>query len=153
MNYSLVTLTEFHILGIAVRTTNQEGKSQNDIGALWEKFMNENMLEKIPDKNSSDIYCLYTDYESDFNGAYTTLLGCKVNSLANIPAGLTGKTILPAAYRSYISKGKIPDCVVATWIHIWQSGVKRKYQADFDVYSAKAQDQENAEVVTYLSIA
>jgi predicted transcriptional regulator YdeE len=152
MNYSLVTLTEFQIIGIAVRTTNQNGKSQNDIGALWGKFMSENIFEKIPDKQSADIYCVYTDYESDFNGAYTTILGCKVNSLANIPEGFIGKNIPTTEYRLYISKGKIPDAVVVTWMHIWQSGVKRKYQADFDVYGPKSQDQENAEVSTYLSV-
>ena len=152
MNYSLVTLTEFDIIGIAVRTTNQNRQSQNDIGALWRKFMNENILERIPDKESANIYCIYTDYENDFNGGYTTILGCKVNVLANIPEGCIGRTIQAAAYHLYISKGKIPDCVVATWMHIWQSEIKRKWQADFDVYGPKSQDRENAEVTTYLSV-
>ncbi|HZV12359.1 MAG TPA: effector binding domain-containing protein, partial [Candidatus Kapabacteria bacterium] len=37
--FDLITLDEFNIIGISVRTTNQNGQSQKDIGELWEKFM------------------------------------------------------------------------------------------------------------------
>jgi len=152
MNYKVTTLGEEKFIGIAVRTTNKNNQSQKDIGDLWGKFMSQNLVENIPNRVSSDIYCIYTDYESDFNGAYTTILGCKVSSVENVPAGFVSKTIPATTYHIYTSIGKLPECVVHTWVYIWQSDIKRKYAADYDVYGPRAQDTEHAEVETYLSV-
>jgi len=107
----------------------------------------------IPNKENSDIYCIYTNYENDFNGLYTTILGCKVNSFDNLPNDFFNITIPSTKYQVYKSIGKLPDCVVTTWSAIWQSNINRKYVADFDVYGQKAHNKENAEVHTYVSIA
>jgi predicted transcriptional regulator YdeE len=147
-----IEIEEFKVIGISVRTTNQNGQSQNDIGNLWSKFMGQNLIELIPNKNSNDIYCIYTNYESDFNGLYTTILGCKVNSFDNIPEGFISWTIPKTKYQVYKSTGKLPDSVVKTWTNIWQSDISRKYVADFEVYGQKSQNPENAEVDTYVSI-
>ena len=50
------------IAGIAVRTTNQDGRAQTDIRNLWTKFMSENIAGQIAARLSDDIYCVYTDY-------------------------------------------------------------------------------------------
>ena len=147
-----IEIEEFKVIGISVRTTNQNGQSQNDIGNLWSKFMGQNLIEEIPNKKSEDIYCIYTNYESDFNGLYTTILGCRVNSFDNIPEGFISWTIPKTKYNVYKSTGKLPDSVVKTWTDIGQSDISRKYAADFDVYGQKSQNQESAEVNTYVSI-
>lgn len=152
MTYVTIDLEQFSVIGIAVKTTNQDGQAQNDIGGLWQRFFNDSISNQIPNKVSDDIYCIYTNYESDVNGAYTTILGCKVASLENIPEGFTGKTIPKATFQLYKSIGKLPDSVLATWGHIWQTPIERKYLADFDVYGPRSQDPNNAEVETYLSI-
>ncbi len=154
MNNSIqiIDLASFDLIGIAVRTANANGQAQKDIGELWGKFMGQNIIETIPNKVSYDIYCVYTDYESDENGAYTTILACKVSSLDVIPEGLVAKQIPATKYQAHTASGKLPDCVVATWTHIWQTPIARKYMADFDVYGEKAQNPENAEVITYLSV-
>jgi len=152
MKYETLELPRFFIVGISVRTTNKDGQSQKDIGDLWGKFMGQNIKAQIHNKESVDTYCVYTDYESDFNGKYTTILGCKVKSLDSIPAGMIGIAVAPTTFRVYISKGKIPECVVNTWMGIWKEQPERKYTADFDVYGPKAQDIANAEVETYLSV-
>lgn len=140
------------VMGIAVRTTNQNQQAQTDIGALWQRFFGENLLSRIPGKISEDIYCVYTDYETDANGPYTTILGCKVASLQGLPEGFVGKTIPEATYRLYRSAGKLPDCVLATWGQIWQALIERSYLADFDVYGPGSQDPNHAVVETYLSV-
>src|SRR6476646_8170492 len=140
MHYETKTLEAFHLIGIAVRTTNENGQSQKDIGLLWERFFKENIAAQIPTKESDAVYCVYTNYESDANGAYTTLLGCKVTALQTIPEGLTGIIIPGTTYQVYTSVGKLPDSVLATWRHIWQAPINRSYLADFDVYGEKAQD-------------
>jgi predicted transcriptional regulator YdeE len=153
MSYFVTTeLSEFKIIGIDVRTTNQNGQSQKDIGDLWGKFMRENIIQQIPTKVNDDTYCVYTDYENDANGFYTTILGCAVSSLDHIPGGFASKIITASKYRVYKSTGKLPDCVVETWMDIWQLNIERKFSADFDVYGPKSQDPENAEVDTYVSI-
>jgi|ERR1017187_3768469 predicted transcriptional regulator YdeE len=147
-----IELAEFKVIGISVRTTNENGQSQNDIGNLWAKLMGQNLIEQIPNKDTNDIYCIYSDYERDFKGPYTAMLGCRVNSFEKIPAGFSYRTIPKTRYQVYKSTGKLPDCVVMTWINIWKSTIERKYIADFDLYGQRAQDPEHAEVHTYVSI-
>lgn len=147
-----VELDQFPIIGVSVKTSNKNGQSQKDIGDLFATFMQENVFEKIPNKATGDIYCVYTEYEGDFNAPYTAIIGCKVFSLENIPDKLVGKTIPKTKYQVYKSVGKLPDCVGETWNKIWQSDIDRKYIADFDVYGPQSQDPMNAEVDTYLSI-
>ncbi|HJP64383.1 MAG TPA: effector binding domain-containing protein, partial [Mucilaginibacter sp.] len=62
MQYTLADQEKFYIAGIAVKTINKNDRSSQDIGSLWERFMSENIMEKIPGKLSDDIYCVYTDY-------------------------------------------------------------------------------------------
>ena len=152
MKYETKELSQFYIVGISVRTTNQNGQSQKDIGDLFTKYMIGNSAAQIHNKVSEDTYCVYTDYESDANGKYTTLLGCRVKSLDSIPAGMVGIIVPKSKYNVYTSTGKLPDCVVSTWMGIWSTDIKRKYAADFDVYGPKAMNPANAEVETYLSV-
>ena len=99
----------FSIAGISVRTTNQKGQSQKDIGGLWTRFTNENLQQQLQNKTSDDIYCVYTDYETDHTGFYTAILGCKVHSLTQIPDGFVGITIVPDKYQVYFLEGKFPQ--------------------------------------------
>ncbi len=148
-----MNIESFKIIGISVRTTNENGKSSQDIGTLWERFYKENVASKILGKISEDIYSVYTDYESDYKGSYTTIIGCKVNSLNNIPEGMTGKEIEDNNYKVYTAKGKMPDAVVNQWMEIWSdSELKRAYTSDFEVYGEKSQDPANAEVDIYIAV-
>jgi predicted transcriptional regulator YdeE len=146
------TLGTFYIIGISVKTTNANNKALKDIGDLFGYFAGNNVVQKIPNKMTEDIYCVYTDYESDFNGPYTTIIGCKVSSLSDIPDGLIGKTIPGSKYEIYISTGKLSIVLGKTWEGIWNSDINRRYSADFDIYGEKARDFENAEVYTYVSV-
>jgi predicted transcriptional regulator YdeE len=149
---TIVTLDAFYVIGISVRTTNMYNKALKDIGDLFGKFAGQNIMEKIPNKISEDIYCVYTDYESDFNGPYTTIVGCKVSSLIDIPTGLIGKTIAESKYEVYKSTGKLSISLAKTWEGIWSTDLNRRYSADFDIYAEKARDYENGEVDTYVAI-
>ncbi|MEL6134869.1 MAG: WYL domain-containing protein, partial [Bacteroidota bacterium] len=87
-----VQLDSFHFIGIAVRTSNEEGQAMRDIGQLWERFISQGLQEKIPSKTDTEVYIVYTDFESDHTGPYTTLLGCRVGELTAIPDGMEGRT-------------------------------------------------------------
>jgi len=143
---------EFFIIGISVRTINQNGQSKKDLMALWEQFEKDQVYFKIPDKLSTDFFCIYTDYETDYTGYYTAVLGYKVNSLTNIPEGFVGITVPGGKYNVYTLGGKCPQNVYVAWQQIWKSGAERRYTADFDQYSPNIVKFEDTEVKIYVGI-
>ena len=122
------------IAGIAVRTTNQDGRAQTDIRNLWTKFMSENIAGQIAARLSDDIYCVYTDYENDHRGWYTTVLGYQIES-PNDSDGMFTALIPKGTYRLYKPEGEVPGCVISTWHQIWSDCCGRNYIADYDLYS------------------
>lgn len=153
MSYKETTLEEFTVVGISVRTINKDGKGIKDIGELFHKFFSENIIATIPNKISSEFYCIYTDYESNFMGEYTTILGCKVSSAENLPEGFVVKHVPACKYHEYTAQGKIHEVVGQIWAQIWQApDTDRAYIADFDVYGAEAQNPEDALVTTFVSV-
>lgn len=146
-------IQKFNVIGISVRTTNENGQSGKDIPALWSQFMTEEIQSKIPNKVSEDLFCIYTDYEKDHTKPYTTILGCKVESLDVIPENMIGKTIESANYKELIAKGNLSEGIVFNkWLEIWNSDLDRSFTADFEVYGEKTQNPEKAEVAIYIAL-
>lgn len=147
------TINSCCIIGIAVQTTNENGHSAIDIPLLWQKFMAEGIMEKIPGKIDNTVYCIYTSYEKDHTKPYLTILGCKVESLAEIPEGMTGKIIETGNYIKYTAKGNLQQGIIFNeWVKIWNSGIDRSYTADFEIYGKKALNPENAEVDIFIAV-
>lgn len=133
-------LNPFKFIGISVRSSNTTGKAAEELGALWGRFFEEQIGGKIAGKITEDIYSIYTDYESDYTGEYTCLIGYQVESLANVAEGLLTREFTGGQYRKFEAKGKMPEAVVQTWQEIWANDayLDRKYTADFEVYGAKS---------------
>lgn len=143
----------FQVIGVSSRTTNENGQAAKDIEKLWEKFWGEKIQNQVPNKVSEDIYAVYTDYETDFNGPCTTIIGMAVSSLEQIPEGMVGVRIEETTYQRFVSKGKMPEAVFNTWIEIWANKkLNRTYKADFTVHGEKYYDGDKAEVETFISI-
>ena len=150
---SIQQIASFSVIGISVRTTNENGQSGTDIPALWEKFMSEGILEKIPNKVDHTLYCIYTDYEKDHTKPYTTILGCKVSDLTEIPDGMVSKTFSEASYERFVATGNLMHgAVFDEWTKIWDSDLNRSFTADFEVYDSRSQDPENAEVDIFVAV-
>ena len=92
------------IIGIATQTSNNDGQAIEDLGKLWAQFFGDNIIVKIPNAISSNIYSVYTDYESDFRGKYTTIIGLEVSTLDEIPEGMVGREFQPQIFKKYIAK-------------------------------------------------
>ncbi|MBB6501034.1 GyrI-like domain-containing protein [Pedobacter cryoconitis] len=147
------SVEQFYLIGIAVRTTNENEKAATDISKLWDRFLSENMIEQIPGKIDHTVYSVYTEYEKDFTKPYTTILGCRVANLNNVPDGFKGISIEGGNYMKFTAKGKLSDyIVIQEWMKIWNSGIQRIYTADFEVYGHKTSDPENAEVDIFIAI-
>ncbi|SHH25209.1 GyrI-like domain-containing protein [Flavobacterium johnsoniae] len=146
-------IKKFNVIGISIRTTNENGQSVKDIPALWNQFLTEEIITKIPNKTSNEIYCIYTDYKKDHTAPYTTILGCAVENLESIPEGMIGKTIENSNYEKFIAKGNLTEgAVYNEWVKIWNSDLKRAFTSDFEVYGEKAQYLKNAEVDIFIAI-
>ncbi|WP_340066830.1 GyrI-like domain-containing protein [Ascidiimonas aurantiaca] len=143
----------FKIVGITIKTTNQDGKAAEDLGKLWEQFYSQDISGKILNKKSDAIYSVYTDYESDYTGKYTCIIGLCVESLEQIPDGLTGREFESGEYRKFIAKGQMPKAVSETWQEIWKKDkeLNRTYTADFEIYGHRSQNGENAEIDIYIA--
>ncbi len=147
-----VNIDEFYVLGISVKTTNKNGQSAKDIGELWQRFMIEKIIDKVPDRLDDNIYCLYTDYQGDYTEPYTVILGCKVNSHASAIEGMTLKKVNGGVFTKFTAKGNLSEGVVYNeWAKIWNISSARVYDTDFEVYGKNAMNPENAEVDIFVA--
>ncbi|EKD52452.1 MAG: transcription activator effector binding protein [uncultured bacterium] len=152
MDHTQTTGPEIQIVGIALRTDNSPPGLQK-LGAHWQRFFAEKILEKIPNKASHEIYAVYTDYESDHTKAYTLILGAKVSeSGMPIPQGLVAHTIPNQAYTVVTANGSMPQALIQCWQEIWQSDLKRKFTTDFELYDENSNSGEGSEVKIYLAV-
>ncbi|WP_256009838.1 GyrI-like domain-containing protein [Desertivirga xinjiangensis] len=143
----------FNVIGIAVRTTNEDGKSSKDIPELWTRFMSENIPAQITGKLDECIYCLYTEYEKDHTRPYTTILGCRVDSIQEIPDGLVGRTVEEGMYNRFVAKGNLMEgAVFNEWLKIWNSDIDRAFTTDYEVYGEASQDPVNGEADIFVAV-
>ncbi len=148
-----VTVKAFEVIGISIRTTNENEQAAKDIGELWNKFMSEGIIEKIPNKVDNTIYSIYTEYESDYTKPYTTVLGCKVEHLNEIPNGMVGKSFKEGKYINFSTKGDLTKgLIINKWKEIWKMDLDRVYSADFEVFGEKAQNPNDAEIDILIAI-
>jgi predicted transcriptional regulator YdeE len=142
-----VKIEPFMIIGISVRTTNENNQGANEIADLWGKFLGQNVLLAIPNKIDNTIYSIYTDYESDNTKPYTAILGCKVSNLNSIPDEMIGKSFDGGNYVKLSAKGDLmKGLIVNKWTEIWEMDLDRAFTADFEVFGEKTQNPNDAEV-------
>jgi predicted transcriptional regulator YdeE len=155
----IVEQKDFIVVGIAARTNNsRESTPAGVIGKEWARFMQDGVLEKIPNKLDHSIVAVYTDYEGDHNADYTFVLGARVGSEADVPEGMVAKKIPAGRYAVFTSaKGPGPKVVPELWMKInslpkTATGGDRTYRADFEIYDKRAADPQNLQVDVYVGI-
>ena len=149
----------FTVVGISARTSNAREMTANGlIGPIWGRLMQDGLLAKIPNKADSNIVAVYTDYASDHNGEYTYVLGARVTSDADVPAGMVARHIPGGKYAVFTSeKGPAPKVVPGLWMKInslpqGSVGTERVYRADFEIYDKRATDPQNLQMDAYIGI-
>jgi predicted transcriptional regulator YdeE len=148
----------FSVVGLAVRTNNQqEATGQGEIPKLWQRFMQESTADKIPNRADHNLLAVYTDYESDQNGEYTYLIGARVASTADVPAGLTLKEIPAGSYAILQSEtGPLQEVMPKIWTKTWSMSAKdlggqRAFKADYEIYPPGF-DPQNAQITLYIGL-
>lgn len=152
MNYKTIEIESFYVAGISARTSENDGQSKKDISRLLSSFLEEEIIERIPNKLTYEIYCVYTDYENGSGGDYKVLWGCKVDSAENLPEGIEAVKIEGGKYRQYQSGGKTPEDIAGIWEEIRGSDAERAFKTDFDVYGSEDEDSEETNAAVYLSV-
>ncbi len=143
----------FYIIGLSVRTRNEDQHLTNDIHNLWDVFMKKETIHRIPNKLENTLYGVYTDYENRDSGYYTAIVGCKVSTLDTIPDGMIGITINNGTYSKFIAKGDVTkNAIPDTWAKIWKSNLSRTFSTDFEVYDERAINPVNAEVDIFVGV-
>jgi predicted transcriptional regulator YdeE len=149
MNPKVVEEPEFTVIGIEARTSNaREMSGTGVIANQWARFRKDNLLAQIPDKADAAILAVYSDYASDENEEYSFLIGARVSSAEQVPAGMVARQVPAGRYAIFTSeRGPVEKVVMTTWQKIWAApGIKRAYKVDFELYDERARDPKNAQV-------
>ena len=142
---------ELVIIGPALRTSTEQ--AARDIPAFWQRFMQESLPVL---KGARDVYAVYCDYESDYLGPYTMLLGVQVDAKASVPEGMSKVVIPRGNYARFMAQGDPAQVIWRTWAHVngaWERRGERRYSADFERYALASMGQGpvEAEVLVGLS--
>ena len=153
---------EIALVGIRVRTSYQQelDKIGGKIFPCVQRYFHGALFEKIPNrKNPGTTFCAYTDYESDYRGAYTYFIGEEVNSCEDVlPEGFCRLNIPRQHYAKFTTgPAPMPDVIVSAWKAIWEMsprelGGKRRYQTDFEIYDERAMDHNRIVLDLYIGI-
>ena len=141
----VVQRKEFYVAGVSVTTKNRDesNPATGKIPSLWVRFYSEGIAGKLAkySKKNSEIFGVYSHYQSDFNGDYKLTVACETESSEVDVPGLTVMTIPAQKYLMFKAVGEIPQSVVEVWQQIWQhfsssSEEQRAYQFDFERYGS-----------------
>lgn len=160
MNSFIIEKPQFLLTGVSTRTTNaEEAGPDGRLPKLWETYFQSGLSSRPGIANPHLIYSLYTDYESDANGAYTTLIGHEVGDESQLAEDAASHTVMVAAskYRVFTTeRGPMNEVVPKAWGYIWayykESQETRAYTGDFERYDTGSFDPMNTEVQIYIAI-
>ena len=147
------------VAGIQIRTNNaRELSGEGGIGLLWQRFFSKGVDGQIPNRSSSDLYVVYSNYASDEYGDFDYLIGSPVSSIEHLPVGMTFAAIATGGYAVVTTEeGPVGEVVPGTWKEIWnmspeELGGKRAFITDYEIYGPDAIDPTNAEVDIFLGL-
>ncbi|PAJ72228.1 hypothetical protein CJF42_22400 [Pseudoalteromonas sp. NBT06-2] len=133
-----IEINSFNVTGLVVRTTNAEemNPSTAKIGVLWERFY-KNVSSKL--NENSQVYGLYTNYESDATGAFD-VVACSDTLSPESLENSANFQISSGKYLKFSCKGEMPQAVIKLWGEIWKyfnsnnCPHARAYTTDFEYY-------------------
>lgn len=144
----------FKVVGIKLPrpTTNLNGQSMNDIGLLWQKFKADDIYQDIPGKIDGELLAIYYNYQGGDQDPFDYFIGARVEDNVTAPDHLQELTIPKSDRVKFSAQGPIPQCIGEAWQKIWSAPIERAFEYDFEVYSDKSSDLNNAEIDIYISV-
>lgn len=152
MDYQVIEKGPMLIMGIEVRTTNEDAKAAQDLATLWGRFYKELIPVNISYQKTGEAIGLYCEYEKDHTKPYTVVAGCEVTMAGDLPDGYVLKHVPAAKYAVFEIKGPFPKNLVDTWQWVWHSNLRRTYTGDFELYQIGFDGNENSDIHLYIAI-
>jgi len=149
MKAGLATVEGFDVVGITTMT--DRSKATEDINALWERFFKDSVGQHVQNKTDDVIYCVYSDYEGDFEAPYRVTIGYKVTD-TSASGEFTAVKVQGQDYAMMSAAGEQPKALLETWNAIWDSDLDRAYQTDFEIYGPNFFKQGVNEVVIAIGL-
>ena len=147
MKYEIVELEEKIVEGIEVKTTNENGKSIQDIANMWQTFFMQGIYEKI-----ENTIGLYTDYEKDYTKPYNFVACTEVSENSKDVENRVVKVIPKGKYAKFVIQGDVQNAVGQAWQEIWNMNLKRKYTCDFEEYQNNSENMQKQEIHIYIAL-
>lgn len=152
MNYEIVNLDEKKLVGIGMKTKNDDPKVGEKIGGLWTRVFQEDIYNKINNRNSDYPICLYSDYtNTDVSGyelEYDITIGFTVDEMKN--SEYIVKTIPKGKYAKFSVRGNVATATMEVWDKVWNMNLNRSYTGDFEEYLNNSMD--DAEIAIYIAL-
>ena len=162
MEKTKINKSEIKLVGISVRTSyDQElDKMKGNIFPCVQRYYHSALYEKISNrKRPGTTFCAYTEYDSDYKGAYTYFIGEEVTAFDSSLLEGFQKLVSPKQQSVKFTTGPapMPDVIVNAWKEIWEMtpedlGGKRSYDTDFEIYDERASDHQNIILDIYIGI-
>ena len=136
----LVEVSPFSVTGIGVRTINSGESNPADakIPGLWGRFFGDGVAGKVTNQiPGSQLFGVYSDYESDASGFYSVTAGVAASG-SPLPEFLT-VDVKGGNYLVFENRGTMPQAVIDTWGAIWayfdtNKEFTRSFLTDFEEY-------------------
>lgn len=162
MKKEIMELSEIKLVGLATRTSYAEETNPltAKITTQVQKYLQQRSEVAVGyRKNLGKIYCVYSDYESNYMGKYSYFVGEEVEKYSELPEGFSKLTIPKQIYDKFTNgPGIMPDICIEVWKEIWEMEKlseltgEREYIADFEVYDERAVDPQNSVLDIYVGI-
>ncbi len=149
MDYKIVNVTEFKVIGMEYRGTDTEPIKQ-----LWCDIMPRYQEIKANSEEVCYGVCEMIDCKTM---EFTYLASRPVDNFDNIPNGMVSKTVPAGKYAVFTHKGKL-DILKATYEYIYgewiKSGAQKLRQApDFELYDKRFKfGEDDSEMDIYVPI-
>jgi predicted transcriptional regulator YdeE len=146
------------VVGIQVRTANRDEANPGTarIPALWARWAN--VAADLPPRTETELYAVYSDYESDHLGAYSLTIGHAVAPETVVPPEMA-RVVVPSGRYAVVTtrRGAMPGIVREAWQRVWAAsdtelGGRRAFTVDYEVYDERSRDPADAEVDLHLSV-
>jgi len=130
----------FIVVGYPIRTTNAAEGNQSTalIPSLWQRVMAPSAFDRVTARSDAALYAVYTDYETDHNGAYTHVVGVRVTDANDLPEGMVTVRVPSAQYSVRKIDGPIPDALIKEWMSVWaetsENRLHRSFTTDVEVH-------------------
>lgn len=143
----------FTVVGISVQTVNKDDRAASDINALWQRFFEDAVGDRIPHKDGEALYAVYHEYQGDHEKPYRLTIGCRVlrDDFA-MPDGMETVFVPQGHYAVFAAQGDQPKALLDTWQGVWKSDLPRNYICDLEIYGPRFFEPELHEILVCIGV-